>query len=417
VANTSASHAVEASQDIVAGNGIKLVAKGARIDPAMRERLLQHKLLKPIEDCMQVTGGMTAERIASIAAQLLEQHALLAAVCSSDAPLSVPESLAQLQLSAPVQSLLTVYSQYQAGRVEHMIGVAMLSLALARKLLPGEIVRQRTLALAGLLHDIGELYLDPKHLRRDSVLEPIQWRHIVTHPLVGQRVLQNMEGAGPAVAQAVLLHHERMDGFGYPHGIQGDRLPLDGQIIGASEWLMALIESGRTPLARASVATKLIPGEFRTELLEAIVAAARSSDKMQAEIAAPRPLEDALPRILFLIGISQRFMQTRGWIEARIGQAKGECRRVLETGLQRMLRIQTAFNSTGLNVADPQPLLHELAALHDPQVHLEVVTIVRELEWRVQEVARECLLRGALMSPAENSVMCELVARVKGQAG
>jgi hypothetical protein len=108
VVATAATHDVEASEDILAGNGIKLLAKGARIDPAVRDRLLEHKLRKPLEDCVQVVGGVVPERFGPIADELLGQHPLLAAVCSNERAPPVSESLTRQRLSMPVQSLLTL---------------------------------------------------------------------------------------------------------------------------------------------------------------------------------------------------------------------------------------------------------------------------------------------------------------------
>lgn len=412
---SSASHDLIATHDIVAAGGSRLLLKGSRIDATVRDRLLEHKLLKPLEDCVQVVDAISAEKIESIAGQLLERHDLLAALCEGFRVQAVPAALAKIQLSYPARSLLTIYGEYRDGRYEHAIGVAMLSMALGRRMFPTEVDRHRLLTLAGLLHDVGELYVDPLYLSRNAPLDPVQWRSIVTHPVQGYRVLRGMDGINADVTQAVLMHHERLDGFGYPRGVQGDALPMNAQIVGAADWLMALIESGRTPLASASVATKLMPGEFDAELLQVIVSAARSSAKMKLETVASGDLEKVLPRVEFLVGVSNRCLQSRPWLDERISKANGDFKRALEGSSQRMRRVHTSFTSTGLNVEDPAGLLHELASLDDSQVHLEVTTIVREIEWRVQEVVRECLLRGALMKPEESAVLRELVERIKGQ--
>jgi HD-GYP domain-containing protein (c-di-GMP phosphodiesterase class II) len=413
VVATTAHHTVEVTEDIVSGTGIKLLAKGTHIEPALRERLLQHKLQKPLEDCLQVVDGVSPERFGPIAEELLTTHPLLAALCQTDrAAQPIPASLSRLKLSGPILSLLTVYSRYQPDRLRHGVGVAMLSMALGRKLVPGDIERHRLLALAGLLHDIGELYIDPEHLKRGHQLAPEQWRHIVTHPLIAHRVLRGMEGAGQEVAAAVLLHHERLDGFGYPHGVSGASLTLNGQVLGAAEWLMALLESGLMPLARLIVATRIIPGEFAPALIQVIEDAATRSQVVQT---APTPLEQAVPRVARIAETMRRFTQHRAWIEARIADARGELKRALVSGLGRMQRLQIAFSSTGLDAADPEALLHQLAALHDPKVHLEVITIVREIEWRLRSLERESLLRSSLLTAEDDGVMHELVARLTGR--
>jgi HD-GYP domain-containing protein (c-di-GMP phosphodiesterase class II) len=408
--------AVEASEDIYAGNGMKLLARGARVDARVRDRLLEHKLHKPLEECVEVIGGVIPARFGPIAEQLAEQHPLLGTLCAQQRGLPVPVALSTLSMSMPMQSLLTVYASYKEDRLQHTVGVAMLALALARKLHPGDVDAHRTLALAGLVHDVGELYIDPAYLRRDAPLRPEQWRHIVTHPLVGHRVLRDMVGAGAAVADAVLNHHERLDGFGYPYGVRNRELPLNGQILAVAEWLMALIESDRTPLSHARLAAALMPGEFNRAILEILAAAARTSDEVVSTAALPLPLEEAIPRAQRIADTLRRFRDLRPWIDERIAGADTGLKHLLEIGLVRMQRVQTAFSSTGLDAGDPDRLLRELAALLDPQVHIEVVTVVRELGWRLRELEREQLLRASVLSASDQSVIRELIDRLKGCA-
>lgn len=415
VIRTSESRPVEASEDILSHGGIKLLAKGAQIDARVRERLLMHKLQKPLEDCIQVTHGVMPESFGPLGETLFEQHPLLKALCAHDLYASAPATLAGLKLSIPVQSLLTVYAEHQGDRLKHTAGVSMLALALARRMLPGETEQHRMLALAGLLHDVGELYIDPQYMRPGTPLGPAEWRHVASHPVVGERVLRNMPGAGKEVASAVLHHHERLDGFGYPRGVQGAALPLGGQILAAAEWLMALIETSMTPMTRASVATKLIPGEFSRELTEAIAVAAQSCLPAPVVVADPMPLESAIPRVVGIATMLERFRDARPWVEARIGDARPALRAVLEAGLQRLLRIQTAFSSTGLDAHDPDALVAVLAEQRDAALQVELMTVVGELEWRLRELERESLLRAGLLPAAESAVMRELMGRLKGE--
>ncbi|MDR7268335.1 HD-GYP domain-containing protein (c-di-GMP phosphodiesterase class II) [Pelomonas saccharophila] len=415
VIRVSESRAVEAAEDIVSQNGIKLLAKGARINDKVRERLLMHKLQKPLEDCIQVTQGVMPESFGPLGEALFEQHPLLKALCAHDLYPSAPKTLATLKLSIPVQSLLTVYAEHQGERLKHTAGVAMLALALARRMLPGETERHRMLALAGLLHDVGELYIDPQFMRPGTPLGPPEWRHVASHPIVAERVLRNMPGAGKEIASAVLHHHERLDGFGYPRGVQGTALPLNGQILAAAEWLMALIETSMTPITRASVATRLIPGEFSRELTEAIAAAALADTSPAAVVADPMPLESAIPRVIGIASTLERFREARPWIDKHIAAARPGLRAVLEAGLQRLLRIQTAFSSTGLDTHDPDALVAGLAEQRDPELQVELMTVVGELEWRLRELERESLLRAGLLPAEESAVMRELIGKLKGE--
>ena len=411
VIRVAESRSVEATEDILTPGGMKLLAKGGHIDARMRDRLLMHKLQKPLEDCIQVAHGVTPESFGPIGQALLDQHPLLRALCAHDLYPAAPATLASLKLSGPIQSLLTMYAERQGDRIRHTAGVAMLALALARRLLPGETERHRMLALAGLLHDVGELYIDPALLRPGTQLGPPAWRHVASHPLIAERVLRGMQGAGREVAEAVLNHHERLDGFGYPRGVQGAALPLNGQILAAAEWLMALIENGLTPITRASVATKLIPGEFSRELTEAITAAAQRMPP--APPAEPTPLDAAIPRVVLIAAMLQRFHIARPWLDERIAAAAPPLHAVLDVVLQRLLRIQTAFSSTGLDALDPQTLVATLSTQQDAELQEELMTVVGELEWRLRELERESLLRAGLLPAQDGAVIHELMERLK----
>ena len=76
---------IEASEDIVSGTGMKLLAKGAKIDARARERLLEFRLSKPLENMMRVVGGPDPAVFHPLAETLLARHALLRLGFSEDA--------------------------------------------------------------------------------------------------------------------------------------------------------------------------------------------------------------------------------------------------------------------------------------------------------------------------------------------
>jgi putative nucleotidyltransferase with HDIG domain len=105
---------------------------------------------------------------------------------------------------------------------------------------------------AGLLHDIGKQALPDHVLLGRSELHPDERRLIERHPADGARVLLRVEGLGD-VATAVLAHHERMDGRGYPDGLSGDDIPIVARILAVAEVYDALTapDSYRVPVSPA----------------------------------------------------------------------------------------------------------------------------------------------------------------------
>lgn len=94
----------------------------------------------------------------------------------------------------------------------------------------------RHVYLAGLLHDIGKIGISESILCKDGKLTDDEYTHIKQHPLIGAKILRRIRHLEPVVP-GVLSHHERLDGRGYPHGLAGDAVPLEGRIIGlADSW-------------------------------------------------------------------------------------------------------------------------------------------------------------------------------------
>lgn len=95
--------------------------------------------------------------------------------------------------------------------------------------LPSNIVAR--IALGGFLHDLGKISVPDAILNKKGGLTVEEHAVIKTHPEVGSRLLSGHPLADLACF-AVIQHHETPDGLGYPHGLAGDQISLDGSIVG-----------------------------------------------------------------------------------------------------------------------------------------------------------------------------------------
>jgi HD-GYP domain-containing protein (c-di-GMP phosphodiesterase class II) len=82
---------------------------------------------------------------------------------------------------------------------------------------------------AGFLHDVGKLAISEAILWKPSGLTRAEWRVVRAHPEEGHRLVADIMER--EVASAVLNHHERMDGEGYPRGLDGRTLPMVARIV------------------------------------------------------------------------------------------------------------------------------------------------------------------------------------------
>ena len=118
-------------------------------------------------------------------------------------------------------------------------------------------VQVERVRVAGVLHDIGKLGISDAVLLKPRGLEPREWDEIRRHPELGARILEHANLRD--VAGWVLAHHERLDGAGYPRGLEGDDIPLEGRILAVADAYEAM--TADRPYRRA-----LDPDEARAEL-------------------------------------------------------------------------------------------------------------------------------------------------------
>ena len=88
--------------------------------------------------------------------------------------------------------------------------------------------------LAGLLHDVGKLFVPVGVLAKPGVLDPSEQMQVRAHPAAGAALLRGVPEAR-AVLASVLYHHERWDGRGYPAGIARATIPADARLLAIAD--------------------------------------------------------------------------------------------------------------------------------------------------------------------------------------
>lgn len=95
------------------------------------------------------------------------------------------------------------------------------------------------LGIAGFLHDIGKVIIPEPILNKTEPLTDEDFQKLMQHPIVGEQMLSLIKIE--EVTKAVLYHHERVDGSGYPHGLKGDSIPLYARIIAVADSFEVMI--------------------------------------------------------------------------------------------------------------------------------------------------------------------------------
>lgn len=113
----------------------------------------------------------------------------------------------------------------------HIKRIGLLAAELARTLkLPEEFIEN--IACASAMHDIGKIGVPDAILFKQGPLTLAEFEVIKTHAVIGHKILQGASHPLVEMAAAIALsHHERFDGTGYPFGLKGKKIPLEGRIV------------------------------------------------------------------------------------------------------------------------------------------------------------------------------------------
>jgi putative nucleotidyltransferase with HDIG domain len=213
----------------------------------------------------------------------------------------VRQERANLSFATALVATLDARDRYTAG---HSTAVATYARDIAARLeLTSD--EQQMAHLCGLVHDIGKVGLPPGLLEKPGPLTLAERRVMEDHPVIGERILLNVEDYS-GVARIVRHHHERLDGGGYPDGLTGERIPLISKIIAVADAYNAMTsdrpyrDAMPSHVARIRIAEG-VGAQFDTAVVaafEAILAGASESYRCgagEAFILGDQSLEEVAP--------------------------------------------------------------------------------------------------------------------------
>lgn len=178
----------------------------------------------------------------------------------------------QATIRALVQAV-DLKDRYTRGHSER---VGRASAMIARELgMDGE--RLEVLRFAGILHDVGKLGVPTRVLRKDGPLTPQERRVIELHPEYGHEIVRGIGFLGEA-RLAILHHHERLDGSGYPYGLAGAEIPEFARVVAVADAFDAMTSTRSyrraRPVATAVAELRRCAGtQFDPRMVRALVRA------------------------------------------------------------------------------------------------------------------------------------------------
>ena len=226
---------IVADRDIYSQSGIKLVASGVHITSGLHERLVKHKFMQPLDMALSIENMLDPKAILQDVLDLIQTNDKSKKMADAiDKDCSYRRIILAIQLPAPLAFKLTVAREKYCRIYQHSLLLLIISVYLARR--DGMNFQEAEwVATAALFQDIGLLHVDPRLLEPAHVMSADERRHLYAHPLTAYLLLCEFPGLPRHIADAVLEHHERMDGSGYPRGLRGEKISRYGQILAVAE--------------------------------------------------------------------------------------------------------------------------------------------------------------------------------------
>jgi putative nucleotidyltransferase with HDIG domain len=215
--------------------------------------------------------------VAAFVVLLIMQRLTVALVRSEDraeALLARSRQLVGLQLGV-LRTLLRALAMRDERTARHAAAVAQCAKTLAVEAGCSE-EQQEMIHTAGLLHDIGK-FTWPDRLLQGGEFDERDFESIRRHPQEGAILVGALDGYGD-VADAILYHHERVDGRGYPAGLIANEIPLGSRII-------AICSNYDTMIAPDGYRTPMSPDEAKEELRRSAQAGQLDADLVEKFIA------------------------------------------------------------------------------------------------------------------------------------
>ena len=394
ILDTVKDRAIVASRDIYDERGIKLLAQHRPITPVLHQRLLALQLKAPLETSLRFEAAPDKAQLRKAFSRLMDSdHPLAQPLRAWERQVDI--QITSLQLDPVAHFLMSMVQVTSPKAFEHAIQAMALAGAMAVRASanPGDV---RQAMLAGLLHDIGEIYLDPALIGDGDALDLRQFRRVAAHPRRGEQLLVSLGQYPLALTRAVAEHHERLDGSGYPAGLAGDKVSPLGRMLCVVEATLGMLALPGQGWARASFALRSIPGEFDGHWMGLVTDAA-------AELSAGgQRVDDALiGQASAGLSRASRRMQAAASVAAQLADHPSPgVREVALAAVHLLERLRAGWNGMGLWGDVPV----------DAQGQRELVMAEDELRYRLSRLERNCLWHVASLDAEDLDALAPLWA-------
>lgn len=213
-----------------------------------------------LAETFNLMGGKIEEQIANLAKAAAENRELFVGTVKA--------------LAAAIDGK----DKYTRGHSER---VSRISVAIGKRLGMSD-YELETLRLSALLHDVGKIAIDDAILKKPAALTDAEFEIMKTHPQRGYKIMSQIPGMKDYLP-GMYMHHEMVNGKGYPQGLTGDQIPLQGKIVSVADTFDAMTidrpyQKGMELESALIRLRELVGTRYQSDVVEALVDACKAGE-------------------------------------------------------------------------------------------------------------------------------------------
>ena len=382
---------------LINAEGQSIADTGTKVDFGLLKRIAGQQLGSAIDDAVDLADLVDVPALEAefmTLCQSVELPKLLTLSLGEKHRWRLIAPIAEMHWPRQAQFKLAVMRDQWPQLYTHSLCVAMVSVYLGIcEQFPENRLAQ--LASAGLLHDTGMLFMNKSWIDPAYQLTQEERKQLSQHSIAAMQIVQAAGGMGGEVEDAILEHHERMDGTGYPRQLTGEKISKLGRIVMLAEVVTAIFDkhAGDQPAQRLTLMLKMNRQRYDTQLIAHIYRLLKHSIEMQGEHAAQIDIEILATEVRHSMVVLTMLIEHWKKLKAKLPE-KWQLLPSGRAGVYLDLRIAALENTLNEAGALPEQQMSMMHVFREaPQALNDQAIINREALWQIQASIHTCQRR------------------------